>query len=142
MYFTKSIYENGDKNACYQALREDLIINSVMRPVCTACNKNPCAPNYYRDGVRHWRTRCSVCVRKGRKQKPQKPRWELDGYKKKMVCDLCRFKAKYASQITVWHINGNLNDSAMTNLRSVCLCCVEEVKRKMFTWRIGDLEAD
>jgi hypothetical protein len=39
-------------------------------------------------------------------------------------------------------LNGNLNDSAMLNLRSVCLNCVEVVKRKYFTWRPGDLEAD
>ena len=73
---------------------------------------------------------------------PQKPRWELDGYKKKAVCDICSFRAAYSSQMTVWHLNGNLNDSAMLNLRSVCLNCVEVVKRKYFTWRPGDLEAD
>jgi hypothetical protein len=73
---------------------------------------------------------------------PQKPRWELDGYKKKAVCDICGFRSAYSSQMTVWHLNGNLNDSAMLNLRSVCLNCVEVVKRKYFTWRPGDLEAD
>jgi hypothetical protein len=73
---------------------------------------------------------------------PQKPRWELDGYKKKAACDICGFRSAYSSQMTVWHLNGNLNDSAMLNLRSVCLNCVEVVKRKYFTWRPGDLEAD
>lgn len=140
--FTKSIYENGSKNARYRALHEELAINNSMRPVCSACNRNPCAPNYYRDGIRHWRSRCSGCIRKGRGIKAQKPRWQLDGYKKKDRCDLCGFKAQWASQITVWHVNGNLNDSSLINLKSVCLNCVEAVKRKLFTWRIGDLEVD
>jgi hypothetical protein len=113
-----------------------------MRPICPVCNKNPRAPAYYRNDKRYFRSRCNDCIRRSKNVKPQTPRWQLDGYKKKMICDLCKFKAKYSSQITVWHINGRLNDTALTNLRSVCLCCVEEVKRKLFTWRLGDLEVD
>lgn len=110
--------------------------------MCTVCNKNPRAPAYYRNDKRYYRSRCNSCIRKNKNLMPQKPRWELDGYKKKAVCDICGFRAAYSSQMTVWHLNGNLNDSAMLNLRSVCLNCVEVVKRKYFTWRPGDLEAD
>jgi hypothetical protein len=113
-----------------------------MRPVCPVCNKNPRAPAYYRNDKRYFRSRCNDCIRRDKNVALQRPRWELDGYKKKMTCDLCKFKAKYASQITVWHVNGRLNDNSLTNLRSVCLCCVEEVKRKLFTWRPGDLAVD
>lgn len=55
---------------------------------------------------------------------------------------MCGFKSKYSSQITVFHIDGNLNNCELVNLRSVCLNCVEDVKRRLFTWRPGDLEAD
>lgn len=113
-----------------------------IRPVCRECGRNPCAPNYWRDGVRHWRTRCAACEAKRRGKTPPKAKWATGGYRKKSQCDLCGFKSKWSSQITVWHINGNLNDVALTNLRSVCLNCVEEVKRKLFTWNRGDLTPD
>lgn len=114
----------------------------MERPVCPVCNKNHRAPNYYRDGVRHYRSRCDECIRRDKRLKPVTPRWKQQGYKKKSNCDLCGFRSKYSSQITVWHVNGNLNDSNLVNLKCVCLNCVEVVKRDLFTWRIGDLSAD
>lgn len=125
------------------SLHEELLLNIIMiRPICPVCNKNACAPNYYRDDIRHYRSRCNDCIRRGKNLMPATPRWKLQGYKKKTTCDICGFKSKYTSQITVWHVNGNLNDSTLFNLRCVCLNCVEEVKRKSFTWRLGDLEVD
>lgn len=113
-----------------------------IRPLCTICNKNYCAPNYYSNGVRHYRSRCSDCIRKNKNLRPVEPRWRKQGYKKKTTCDLCGFKSQYQSQIVVYHIDGNLNNCDLLNLRSICLCCIEIVKRKQFTWKIGDLEAD
>ena len=72
----------------------------------------------------------------------KKARWQTKGYNKKATCDLCGFKSKYKSQITVYHIDGNLNNCELINLRSICLNCVEVVKHKLFTWRPGDLEVD
>ena len=114
----------------------------MERPICPVCNKNPIAPAYYRNGKRYYRSRCNECIRRGKNLKVGQPRWKQQGYKKKTVCDLCGFRAKYSSQITVWHVNGNLNDNNLINLRCVCLNCVEDVKRKLFTWQIGDLEVD
>ncbi len=70
------------------------------------------------------------------------PRWKRAGYKKKATCDLCGFRAEYGSQIMVYHIDGNLNNNDLFNLRSICLCCVETVKRRYLTWRPGDLQVD
>jgi hypothetical protein len=42
----------------------------------------------------------------------------------------------------VYHIDGNLNNNDLFNLRSICLCCVELVKRRHLTWRPGDLQVD
>jgi len=42
----------------------------------------------------------------------------------------------------VFHIDGNLEHIEHTNLRSICLNCVEVVKKKDVTWRRGDLQID
>ena len=114
------------------------------RPWCPECNIRHCAPNYYRDGIRHWRKMCAHCIEKSKSPDfvRKEPRWKTNGYVKKMVCDICRFKAKYPTQMTVHHIDGNLNNSALTNLRTVCLNCVEVIKRTQTIWKPGDLEAD
>lgn len=122
--------------------KQDVPIETAIRPICAACNKNHCAPNYTVNGVRHWRSRCRSCIRSGRKKLPSVPRWQLNGYVKKKTCDLCGFQCSYSSQITVYHIDGNLNNTALSNLRSICLCCVEVVKRRNVIWRRGDLEVD
>ena len=113
-----------------------------MRPICTACNQRLLAINYYKDDVPHYRTRCGVCIRKGRKIKVPKPRWESAGYKKKATCDRCGFKAKYSAQVLVYHIDGNLNNTAVRNLKTVCLNCVVDIKKSDLPWRPGDLTPD
>lgn len=68
--------------------------------------------------------------------------WEKTGYKKKTACDLCGFKSLFPSQITVFYIDGNLNNTEYSNLRSICLNCIEVVKKKEITWKRGDLQVD
>lgn len=70
------------------------------------------------------------------------PRWQLDGYKKKPACDRCGFKAKHNSQLLVFHVDGNLNNSNQRNLRTICLNCATDLQRRDVTWRAGDLEPD
>ena len=115
---------------------------NMKRPICKICNKNHCAINYRRNGETHYRSMCDDC-RKGRpKNKPRIHGWERVGYAKKPHCDLCGFKALYPSQITVFHVDGNLENLAFNNLRSICLNCVEVVKKKEVTWKRGDLQVD
>jgi hypothetical protein len=113
-----------------------------IRPICKACNKNYRAINYIRDDVTHYRSICDECGRKKDKKKPQRPHWEKSGYKKKSTCDICGFKSLYPSQMTVFHIDGDLKNAAFSNLRTICLNCVEVVKRKEVTWKRGDLQVD
>lgn len=113
-----------------------------MRPICKICNKNYCAINYVRNDKTYYRSMCDECGRKKKKKKPRKPNWQKSGYKKKATCDLCGFKSLFPSQITVFHIDGDLENINLTNLRSICLNCVEVVKRKEVTWKRGDLEVD
>ncbi len=113
-----------------------------MRPICKTCGKNHTAVNYKRDGVTHYRSMCDECGRKKNKLNPRKPNWQKSGYKKKAACDLCGFKSLFPSQLTVFHVDGNLENIELINLRTICLNCVEVVKRKDVTWRRGDLEVD
>lgn len=113
-----------------------------MRPICKTCNKNVCAINYCRNGVTHYRSGCDECGRKKKKLPPRKANWTKSRYKKKLICDLCGFHAAYPSQMTVFHIDGNLDNINLVNLRTICLCCVEVVKRREVTWRRGDLVVD
>lgn len=122
-----------------------LDINTYMpniRPMCKSCNKNQTAINYIRDGKKHYRSICHECGKKKTKKRVHRPLWEKAGYKKKQICDICGFKSIYPSQTTVFHIDGNLNNTVFSNLRTICLNCVEVVKRKEVTWRRGDLQVD
>lgn len=112
------------------------------RPICKTCNKEVCAVNYIRSGKTYYRSQCDNCGRKKTKQQPRKSLWEKSGYKKKMKCDLCGFLSVLPSQITVYHIDGRLENTEFSNLRSICLNCVEVVKKKELHWRRGDLEVD
>jgi len=114
----------------------------MLRPICNTCGKNHRAVNYIREGKTHYRSMCDECGRKKNKLKPRNARWKNAGYKKKAACDLCGFKSLFTSQITVFHIDGDLDNCKMTNLRSICLNCVEVVKKKDVTWKRGDLEVD
>ena len=113
-----------------------------MRPICQACNQRLCAVNYTRDGITHYRSRCDSCTRKNRGIKTRKPRWESAGFKKKMTCDKCGFKARYASQILVYHVDGDLNNIGVKNLKCVCLNCVEAINKSDLPWKPGDLTVD
>ena len=85
---------------------------------------------------------CDNCIRKGRRQKPVTPRWSKQGYKKKMACDRCNFRAKSTKQMLVYHVDGNMNNCNLSNLRTVCLNCSVEVMRLDLPWKVGDLTED
>lgn len=114
----------------------------MKRPICKECNKNASAINYHRNGKTYYRSICDECGSRKTKKKPRIPTWQKAGYKKKATCDLCGFKSILPSQLTVFHVDGKLENSVFTNLRTICLNCIEVVKRKEVTWRRGDLEVD
>ena len=114
----------------------------MIRPVCPACRQRPCAINYYRDEVAHYRNRCGQCISKSRNVKPPEPRWKTAGYKKKPACDRCGFRSRYASQLLVYHADSNQHNTNLRNLKTICLNCVEEIKRMDRPWTPGELEPD
>ena len=113
-----------------------------MRPICETCNKNYRAINYIKNDTTHYRSLCNECRSKKEKKTPGKANWTRSGYKKQATCDLCGFKSLFTSQITVFHIDGKLENISLNNLRSICLNCVEVVKKKEVNWRRGDLKVD
>jgi len=113
-----------------------------MRPLCKSCGKRPAAINCYHNDKIYYRKLCDPCQRRGRGVRPADPRWKLAGYKKKDRCDRCQFRAKYAAQLLVHHVDGDLNNCELRNLKTICLNCVEEIKRQDLPWKRGDLEPD
>ncbi len=114
----------------------------IKRPICKTCNKNYSAVNYIRNGKTYYRNMCDSCGKIKTKKKPRVLLWEKSGYKKKHTCDLCGFKSLYPSQMMVFHIDGDLTNVSHHNLRTICLNCVEVVKRRDVTWKRGDLLVD
>jgi hypothetical protein len=112
------------------------------RPLCQVCQSKPRAVAYHKYDRVYYRTRCNACIRRDKKIKPAKPRWQTAGYKKKPTCDRCGFRGRHHTQLTVYHVNGNLNDCATLNLKTVCLNCVVDRVRSELPWRSGDLEPD
>ena len=114
----------------------------MNRPICNACNRQMVAVNYIKENITHYRTRCDSCIRRKRKKKLKEPRWRSSGFKKSLQCDRCNFVAKSGAQILVYHMDGNLNNVHLTNLRNVCLNCSVEITRLDLPWRVGDLVED
>ena len=54
-----------------------------MRPFCKVCGVLPRAVAYHKYDRVYYRSMCTACQRRGRRQKVPVPRWQLDGYKKK-----------------------------------------------------------
>ena len=116
--------------------------NNKTRPLCPVCNARPRAVAYHKNDKVYYRSRCGICSRRGKKLPAQKPRWQSSGYKKKPTCDRCGFRARYAAQLTVHHIDGDLNNVDIRNLKTICLNCAIEVTRLDLPWKRGDLEED
>ena len=114
----------------------------MIRPICPECKQRPRAVAYHKYNRIYYRSMCTWCLNKSKKKKAPKPRWQLNGYKKKPTCDRCGFRAKFAVQLLVYHVDGNLNNSNLQNLKTICQNCVEEVKRVDPNWQQGDLEPD
>ena len=112
------------------------------RPLCKSCGKIPAAVNYKRNGIHHFRSRCTSCLRKDRRLRPHQPNWMLKGYKKKPHCEKCGFKAKLKEQLFVYYIDGNFNNNNILNLKTICANCQYEVAREGLGWRQGDLVPD
>ena len=114
----------------------------IYRPLCSFCGKKSVAINYTRNNTTYFRKKCDSCIRKKKNKPAAKPRWLLDGYKKKPHCEKCGFKAKLKEQLFVYHIDGDLNNTKPLNLKTICANCQYEIAREGLGWRQGDLTPD
>jgi hypothetical protein len=113
-----------------------------QRPICPTCNTRPVAVNYIKEGVTHYRKQCDSCLRKGKKLKPKRPAWALSGYKKKPQCEKCGFSAKHPDQLQVFHLDGKLNNTNWTNLKTICANCAIEVSKSKLPWKTSTILPD
>lgn len=98
----------------------------MPRPLCSRCGIRPCEFNYYYQGDRsrpHWRRCCALCRRSASRTQPSKPRWQQSGYQKRNQCDRCGLRSNIAQVFVVVHVDGQLNNCALSNLRTVCANC-------------------
>ena len=121
-------------------------VNTVMtdnRPLCTKCKSRPRAFNYKKGDKTYYRKMCDKCIRisKG-KGVSSSASWQQSGYKKKAICEKCGFKAKHPAQLDVYHIDGDLRNSAINNLKTICANCQRIMTMEEFKWRQGDLMPD
>lgn len=108
----------------------------MNRPLCQQCRQKHAGVNYKRNGKTYYRSKCDTCLRLAKKKKPPKPNWTLSGYKKKMVCDRCGFKARWGKQIVVYYADGDLKNTKQNNLKSICLNCTIEVEKQDIPWAL------
>jgi hypothetical protein len=110
--------------------------------MCLACNQRVRAVAYHRANCIQYRKLCEYCIKRNRRAKLPEPRWKSAGYKKKSTCDRCQFRAKYSVQLVVYHVDSNLNNTSLRNLKTICQNCVLEIVKLELPWRPGDLEPD
>lgn len=100
----------------------------MSRPTCSKCNVKPCAANYTRNGVKHYRSMCSGCIDATKHEKSlENQALVKSGYKKKNECDRCHFQAKHQSQLSIVYLDGNKLNVSRLNLRTYCANCISEI---------------
>ena len=110
-----------------------------MRPLCD-CKLRPAAINYKKNGRTYYRKKCETCLRNGSKHGV--PKWKQRGYTKKDSCEKCGFKSKHAEQFNVYHIDGNLDNCSILNLKTICANCQRLMQKQGVRWKQGDLLPD
>lgn len=119
--------------------KEIQVIREHSRPLCK-CGLRPRAVNYKKDNKVYYRRLCETCMSNGLYHNI--PRWHHAGYKLKNICDKCSFKSPYKEVFSVFHIDGNLNNCRLTNLKTVCANCQRILHLEGITWKQGDLRPD
>lgn len=96
---------------------------------CSICGACGLAVNYRRGNKTYYRNVCNSCDRKRRKKRLLEAQLlQRSGYKKRSQCDRCGFRSKVSSQMQIVYLDSNRYNTALANLRSYCLLCIEELK--------------
>ena len=85
---------------------------------------------------------CESCARYGQSGLRGDPRWMKHGYQKKSYCEKCGFKSDHQEQFDVYHIDGNLENCRLSNLKTICANCQRVLQKDGVRWKQGDLVPD
>ncbi len=110
-----------------------------MRPLCD-CKLRPAAINYKKNGKTYYRKKCEACLRNGSKHGV--PKWKQRGYTKKDSCEKCGFTSKHHEQFDVYHIDGDLDNCSILNLKTICANCQRVMQKQGVRWKQGALLPD
>ena len=120
-----------------------MLMRYPNRPLCKECKSKPRAYAYRRGDRVYWRGVCDTCNRKRAGKKVGGiTALQRSGYKKHKKCELCGFKAQDKAQLDVLFVDGDLRNTASTNLKTVCANCQRLSGVRRLGWRVGDLVAD
>lgn len=111
-----------------------------MRPLCKICGFRPCAINYYKNNKAFFRSKCHVCASSN--DPKEDSRWYKSGYRQKNYCEKCGFKSSHKEQFNVYHVDGNLNNCRVTNLKTICANCQRILQKEGVKWKQGHLVPD
>lgn len=111
-----------------------------MRPLCQ-CGMRPAAINYIKNNKKYYRKKCEICL-KYNGVAVGVPLWQVNGYTKKDYCEKCKFSSPYQEQFNVYHIDGNLQNSKFSNLKTICANCQRILSKEGLKWKQGDLVPD
>ena len=118
-------------------------MNNAVRPLCAECKSKPRAYAYRKGPKIYWRRLCDTCNRKKNNKKVGGiTALQRSGYKKKRKCELCGFKAQNSAQLDVFFVDGNLRNTVVTNLKTVCANCQRSLHLEGIRWQQGDLVPD
>ena len=110
-----------------------------MRPLCQ-CKQRPAAIHYKKNGKTYYRKKCEVCLKHGVSHGI--PKWKQRGYLKKDFCEKCNYKSIHQEQFDVYHIDGNLDNASVLNLKTICANCQRIMQKQGVKWKQGDLLPD
>lgn len=100
-----------------------------MSKKCETCKKRPAMVNYTLNERVYYRKTCYRCAKAAKLAAENgKTLLKRSGYKKKLVCDRCGFKARLPEQIDVYYRDGDRQNVSPANLRSHCANCMAELK--------------
>lgn len=107
------------------------------------CKAKPRAVAYRRNNKTYWRRLCDTCNRiKAKKKIGGVTALQRSGYTKLKKCEICGFRAQDPVQLDVLFVDGDLRNTATSNLKTVCANCQRLGSIRRLGWRIGDLVAD
>ena len=111
-----------------------------MRPLCEYCKKRPAAVNYKKGNKTYYRKQCETCLHHGKGHGI--PKWYRAGYRQLNYCEKCNYKSEYKEQFNVYHVDGDLNNTLRSNLKTICANCQRTMQKKGVKWKQGDLVPD